>query len=340
MFRRSFVSLKPIFRRVRIAEHGGPEVMKIEEFQPNILAPKPGQVVVRNSFAGVNFIDTYFRSGMNKKPVMPYTPGEEGAGAIVQVGDDSLKHLLGQRVAYYGGEGSYSSFTVVPTGALVEIPEGLADKEAAAVACQGFTAHYLTHDSFVCAPGTVVLLHGAAGGTGLLLSQMAKLRGATVIGVCGGAEKAALAQSVGRCDHVIDYTSEPDWPAAVRRLFPDGVHAVYDGVGKSTFQGSLSVLRRHGYMISFGGASGAVPPVALSTITAAGSIYLQRPTLNDYIKLPEDRARRGKDVFGWLKEKQLTVTVGKVLPLREAVQAHTLLEGKQTTGKLLLNCTD
>ncbi|CAD2222665.1 Alcohol dehydrogenase GroES-like domain/Zinc-binding dehydrogenase, putative [Angomonas deanei] len=336
MFRRSFVSLKPIFRRVRIAEHGGPEVMKIEEFQPNILAPKPGQVVVRNSFAGVNFIDTYFRSGMNKKPVMPYTPGEEGAGAIVQVGDDSLKHLLGQRVAYYGGEGSYSSFTVVPTGALVEIPEGLADKEAAAVACQGFTAHYLTHDSFVCAPGTVVLLHGAAGGTGLLLSQMAKLRGATVIGVCGGAEKAALAQSVGRCDHVIDYTSEPDWPAAVRRLFPDGVHAVYDGVGKSTFQGSLSVLRRHGYMISFGNASGAVPPVAPLELT--GSIFLQRPKLGDYMVTEEERKKRQDDVFGWMKEKQLTVEIGKIFTLETAKEAHDLLEGKGSTGKLLIDC--
>ncbi|CAD2222666.1 Alcohol dehydrogenase GroES-like domain/Zinc-binding dehydrogenase, putative [Angomonas deanei] len=324
--------------QVFVAEYGGSDKLQVgpATTTPETVTLQSDQVLVRNRYAGVNFIDTYYRSGLYKKPVMPYTPGKEGAGEVVKVGDDSLNYLLGKHVAYYNGDGSYASFTTVPVTAVFEIPDGLAEQEAAAAINQGFTAHYLTHDSFVCAPGAVVLLHGAAGGTGLLLSQMAKLRGATVIGVCGGAEKAALAQSVGRCDHVIDYTSEPDWPAAVRRLFPDGVHAVYDGVGKSTFQGSLSVLRRHGYMISFGNASGAVPPVAPLELT--GSIFLQRPKLDDYMITEEERAKRRDDVFGWLKEKQLTVKIAKIFTLETAKEAHDLLEGKGSTGKLLIDC--
>ncbi|EPY32063.1 NADPH2:quinone reductase [Strigomonas culicis] len=272
-------------------------------------------------------------------PQMPYTPGLEGAGAVVQVGSAAPASLLGQRVSYHGdSSGSYASFTIVAQDSLSRVPEGVSDADAAAVPCQAFTAHYLTHDSYVCGPGSVVVVQAAAGGTGLLICQMAKLRGATVIALCGGEAKAALAASVGRADHVIDYKAVHDWPAAVRQIAPEGVHAVYDGVGRDTFEGDLRVLRRRGTLVSFGNASGAVPPVA--PLLLAGSIYLQRPKLNDYMVTAEEREKRAADVYGWIQKKQLQLTIGKIFPLSEAAQAHAYIEGRQSTGKLLLNCKE
>ncbi|KPI85212.1 putative quinone oxidoreductase [Leptomonas seymouri] len=337
--------LKPIFRCVRVHTHGGPEVLSVDAFQPaKDLQLGPSDVIVRNAYAGVNFIDAYYRSGLYKKPALPYTAGEEGAGAVVKVGAGVPSTLLGKRVAYYGGlgsSGSYASFTVVSASALHEVPHGVSDEEAAAVVCQGLTAHYLIDSSYPCAPGSTVVVHAAAGGTGLLLCQVAKLRGARVIGVCGGTAKAELARAVGRADAVIDHMATPDWVAAVRAVAPaEGVDAVFDGVGQSTFAGSLSLLRKRGYMISFGNASGAVPPISPLELSRAGSVYLQRPRLADFLRTKEEAGRRAAEVFGWVATKQLAVTVGHVYPLRDAAQAHIDLESRKTMGKLLLNCID
>ncbi|KPA73639.1 putative quinone oxidoreductase [Leptomonas pyrrhocoris] len=326
--------------------HGGPEVLACQpaSYTPDQVELKDDEVLVRNAYAGVNFIDTYYRSGLYTKPTMPYVVGEEGAGAVLKVGAGVSTALLGKRVAYYGGlgsSGSYASFSTVRGSAVREIPPGVSDEAAAAVMCQGLTAHYLIDASYPCAPGSTVVVHAAAGGTGLLVCQMAKLRGARVIGVCGGAEKAALARSVGRADVVIDHAATPDWAAAVRAVAPaHGVDAVYDGVGRSTFAGSLSLLRKRGYMISFGNASGAVPPVAPLELSRAGSVYLQRPTLADFMLTAEEADRRAAEVFGWIASKQLTLTIGHVYPLRDAAQAHIDLESRKTTGKLLIKCTD
>ncbi|KAL7697168.1 quinone oxidoreductase [Lotmaria passim] len=337
--------LKPFFRRVRVHAYGGPAALSVDDFEPaKDLVVGPSEVLVRNAYAGVNFIDTYYRSGLYKKPTMPYVVGEEGAGAVMKVGEKVPKTLLGRRVAYFSGvasTGSYASFTVVNVAAIREIPDGVSDQEAAAVMCQGLTAHYLTDSSYPCAPGSTVVVHAAAGGTGLLVCQMAKLRGARVIGVCGGAAKAELAKRVGRADVVVDHVATPDWVAAVRAAAPAaGVDAVFDGVGQSTFAGSLSLLRKRGYMISFGNASGAVAPISPLELLRAGSVYLQRPTLSDFMLTPEEADRRVKDVFGWIASKQLTLTIGRVYALKEAVQAHIDLESRNTTGKLLLNCID
>ncbi|AIN95287.1 quinone oxidoreductase, putative [Leishmania panamensis] len=325
--------------------HGGTEVLAVRpsSHTPDVTQLEEGQVLTRNTYAGVNFIDTYFLSGLYKKPTMPYVLGEEGAGTVVKVGPGVSETMLGKRVAYFGGvgcTGSYAAFTVVQASVLLEVPDGVTDAQAAAVLCQGLTAHYLVDSSYPCGPGSTVVVHAAAGGTGLLVCQMAKLRGARVIGICGGAEKAMLATSVGRADVVIDYVATPDWPPLVRAAAPKGVDAVYDGVGQATFACSLSVLRPRGYMISFGNASGAVPPISPLELSRAGSVYLQRPTLVDFISSPEEMQRRTSDVLGWVASKQVQLTIGHEYPLREAGLALTDLQSRKTTGKLLLRCTD
>lgn len=325
--------------------HGGPEVLAVRPttHNPDEVQLEEGTVLVRNAYAGVNFIDTYFRSGLYKKPTMPYVVGDEGAGAVVKVGPGVSDALLGRRVAYMGGadaSGSYAAFTVVSAKDLYDVPDGMTDEEAAAALCQGLTAHYLVDGSYPCAPGSTVVVQAAAGGTGLLVCQMAKLRGARVIGVCGGADKAALVASVGRADLVIDHAATPDWAQLVRAAAPNGVDAVYDGVGQATFTAGLSVLRPRGYMITFGNASGPVPPVSPLELCRAGSVYLQRPTMFDYVRDPAEAARRAAEVFGWVVSKEVKLTIGHVYPLREAAQAHTDLQSRKTTGKLLINCVD
>ncbi|ESL11630.1 quinone oxidoreductase [Trypanosoma rangeli SC58] len=205
--------------------------------------------------------------------------------------------------------------------------------------CQGLTAHYLTHDSYPCGPQSRVLVHAAAGGTGMLVCQMAKLRGAFVVGICGGSKKAELARNVGRADHVVDYMAFPDWTVEVRKLVPGGFDAVYDGVGKKTFEGSLSVLRPRGYMISFGNASGAVEAVTPLRLKDAGSVYLQRPFLGDFICDPEEKKRRVADLWNWLASNKLQMTYGQEFSLAEAAKAHHYLESRMSTGKVLLCCS-
>eukprot|EP01060_Flectonema_neradi_P034762 TRINITY_DN6207_c0_g1_i2.p1 TRINITY_DN6207_c0_g1~~TRINITY_DN6207_c0_g1_i2.p1 ORF type:complete len:346 (+),score=95.33 TRINITY_DN6207_c0_g1_i2:122-1039(+) len=294
------------------------------------------EVIVKNSFAGVNYIDTYFRTGLYPA-TPPFTVGQEGAGEVVAVGPDGDKGMIGKKVGFWGSRsGSYAEYVRVGPEQLAVLPESLELKVAAASLLQGLTSHYLCHSSYQVKKGDWVLVHAAAGGCGLLLGQMCKNAGATVIGTCGTAEKAELAKKVGKFDHIINYTEVPNFAEEVRKLVPAGVNAVFDGVGKSTFEGSIASLRTRGTMVSFGNASGAVEPVAPLTLTKNGSLFLTRPTLKDYISCPEERAQRTADLFKWLSEGSVVQTINNVLPLQESRKAHEILEGRQTTGKVVL----
>lgn len=315
------------------------------------IALAENELLVRTSFAGLNFIDTYYRSGLyNNGKGFPYVTGDEGSGAVVQLGPNAAPAWLGKRVAFFRvrpvTSGACAAFTILHQDDAIEVPATVTDETAAAVLLQGLTAHYLTHDCYRVGPGSTVVVHAAAGGTGLLISQIAKIRGATnVIGICGGAEKCDLARRVGKVDTVIDYTTPDgaDWAKKIRsEICPTGVDAVFDGVGKATFLEGLKVLRPRGHMVTFGNASGAVEPIAPLLLTKYGSLVLQRPTLNHFI----DRASgeldaRVRDVFSWLREGSLQVHVGKVFPsLAHVADAHALIESKASTGKILINCQE
>ncbi|KAF8276337.1 putative quinone oxidoreductase [Trypanosoma cruzi] len=328
--------------QVEVPSYGPADVLRAASScgcDPKTILLGDDEVLVHNSYAGVNFVDTYFRSGLYKKTNLPFVPGEEGVGTVVKKGANVVSPNIGQRVAYFGNvTGSYATYCVVKMANANVVPDGVDDKAAAALLCQGLTAHYLTHDSYPCGPQSRVLVHAAAGGTGLLVCQMAKIRGAFVVGVCGGEKKAELARTVGHADHVVDYLASPDWTLEVRRLVPGGFDAVYDGVGKSTFEGSLSVLRPRGFMISFGNASGAVEAVSPLRLKDAGSVYLQRPFLADYIRDPEEKARRFADIWNWFTSKKLQVTYSREFSLADAAEAHRYLENRMSTGKVLLYC--
>ena len=334
-----------IIKCARVLAAGGPEQVAMGDYALSDVKLEANQVLLRNAFAGVNFIDTYYRTGLYSKPgtTFPYIPGDEGSGSVLQCGPGVDNDAwLGKRVAFFRSVGgAYASFSIACVDDLFPVADGVSDEVAAAAMLQGCTAHYLTHDCFKCAPGTTVLVHAAAGGTGLLISQFAKKLGATVIGVCGSKEKAALASTQGRCDFVIDYSVSPDWPAAVRALAPDGVHAVYDGVGRATFDGSMSCLAKRGAMVSFGNASGAVPAVTPLTLTKHGSVSLQRPSLKDFCsRAGGEIDMRVKDVFDSITDGSLQVHVGAVLPLAQARESHEMLESKASVGKILLNCLE
>ena len=303
-------------------------------------------VAVRCAYAGVNFIDTYFRSGLYAKPY-PFCPGQEGAGCVVAYGpevDEAFKerHPIGSKVAFFRCDsGSYAQLVKIQATDAFALPDSFDLKMAAAALLQGLTAHYLTHDTYAVRKGDTVLVHAAAGGTGLLVSQMAKHLGAgRVIGVCGGAEKAALAKSVGKCDDVVDYLATPDWEAEVLKITGSDrlqkCHVVYDGVGKSTFASSLKCLRPRGMMVSFGNASGAVDPVAPLALSSNGSLFLTRPTLWDYMIGEEERRARVASLVSLIESGAVSLTIGAVIPLAKAAEAHRLLEGRETTGKILL----
>ena len=314
------------FPKVVVTKHGGADVLEFQAASGDVAAMKgavaEGQIVVDNKFAGVNFIDTYFRSGLYPN-TPPFTNGQEGAGTIVSVGSGVDVSLVGKNVSFWGTpSGSYAGCVTVGANQYTVLPENTDLKQAAAVTLQGLTSHYLTHDTYKVKEGDWVLVHAAAGGCGLLISQMCKLKGATVIGTVSSEEKAALAKTVGKVDHIINYTATPDFQAEVRALVPAGVHVVYDGVGKDTFEGSLGSLRPRGTLASFGNASGAVPPVAPLALTKAGSLFLTRPTLAHYVSDPVEREQRTRDVFTWLQNGSLTATVGLTLPLSEARAAQ------------------
>ncbi len=317
---------------VRIHEFGGPEVMKLEE----VPTPEPGagQARVKIEVSGVNFIDTYHRKGLYKLP-FPLTLGQEAAGTVEAVGPDVTEVKPGDRVAYAGAQGSYAEYALAPAARLLPVPAGLDLKQAVAVMVQGLTAHYLTHSTYPLKPGDTALVHAAGGGTGRLLVQVAKRRGARVIGTASTDAKAALAREAG-ADELILY-SQADFEAEVKRLTGGaGVDVVYDSVGKDTFDKSLNCLRPLGYMVLYGQSSGPVPPMDPQILNAKGSLFLTRPTLAHYVATREALKSRANDLFTWLAAGELSVRVDKTFPLKDAAEAHRYLEGRQTKGKVVL----
>ncbi len=319
-------------KAIQVAEVGGPEVLRVIDLP--VPEPKPNEAVVQIKAAGVNFIDVYFREGRYPAS-LPFINGQEAAGVVTSVGADVQTVKSGDRVAYSGALGSYAEFSAVPADRLVKMPEQLDFTQAAAGMLQGMTAHYLSHSTYPIKSGETALIHAAAGGVGLLLVQMAKNLGARVIGTAGSEDKARLAREAG-ADEVIIYT-EQDFETETRRLTDGkGVHVVYDGVGKTTFEKDLNVLRPRGYLVLFGGASGAVPPFDLINLSRHGSLYVTRPTLGHYIATREELEWRSSDVMEMIIRGDLKLRIHKSYPLGDVQQAHRDLEGRKTTGKLLL----
>jgi NADPH:quinone reductase len=313
-------------KAVFVEQPGGPENLKYADIPKP--SPAAGQALVKIAAAGVNFIDVYFRTGLYPA-APPIVLGNEGAGTVEAVGADVTNVHPGDRVAYAMARGSYAEYAVVPAWQLVKIPDSVDYQTAAAAMLQGMTAHYLTHSTYPLKAGESCLIHAAAGGVGLLLVQMAKMLGARVIGTVGNEEKAKQAKAAG-ADEVVIYTKE-DFSAKAK-----GLHVVYDSVGKSTFMQSLDCLRPRGMMVNFGNASGPAPDFAPLLLTQKGSLFLTRPSLAHYSSTPEELAWRAGDVLTWIAQGKLKLHVHKVYPLAEAAQAHRDLEGRHTTGKLLL----
>jgi NADPH2:quinone reductase len=317
---------------IRVHQYGGPEVVELEELP--MPTPGPGQALVKVEAAGVNFIDIYQRSGAYKLP-LPLGLGLEGAGTVEAIGAGVSDVAVGDRVAWAQIPGSYATQAVVPTDRLVKVSAGLSFKDGAAAMLQGMTAHYLIHSTYPLKAGQSCLIHAAAGGVGLLFCQMAKMVGARVIGTAGTDEKAALARAAG-ADEVIVYTRQ-DFEAEVKRLTDGkGVDVVYDSVGKDTFDKSLNCLRPRGMLVLFGQASGAVPPFDPQILNAKGCLYLTRPRLDVYIESREELESRAGDVLGWIAGGKLRLRVEYTYALADAPRADTDLNGRKTTGKLVL----
>ncbi len=317
---------------IRVAKRGGPEVLFYEELPTP--EPGPADALVRIEAIGVNYVDTYQRAGIYRM-ALPFTPGSEAAGVVEAAGAEVTDLRVGDRVAYAGVLGAYATHAVVPAVRLVKIPDGVDARSAAAVMLQGMTAHYLVHSTYPLKQGDTALVHAAAGGVGLLLVQMAKMRGARVFGTTSTQAKAALAADAG-ADHVILYTSH-DFEAEVKR-FTDGrgVQVVYDGVGKTTYEQSMNCLAPRGYMVLFGQASGPVPPLDPQVLSAKGSIFLTRPTMAHYIATRDELQWRAGDVLGWVASGLVKVRIDSTFPLAEAAEAHRRLESRQSAGKILL----
>lgn len=318
-------------------EPGGPDVLEPDEI-PDPL-PGPRDLLVRLSAAGVNFIDTYRRSGVYAMP-FPHVPGSEGAGVVEAVGREVRDFAVGDLVAWASAPSSYAELVVVPEAVALRVPDGVTDEVAAALPLQGLTAHYLVTSTFPVLEGQDVLVHAGAGGVGLLLTQLAAARGARVITTVGTAEKEALSRAAGASE-VIRYTELDDLttelPALVRDLTGGrGVHTVFDGVGASTFDASLASLRPRGGLALFGASSGPVPPFDPQRLNAAGSLFLTRPTLGHYTATRDELTRRADELFAAVAAGTLDVRVGTTYPLAEAAEAHRALEGRATTGKVLL----
>jgi NADPH2:quinone reductase len=317
---------------IRIHEPGGPEALRLEDVSEP--TPGAGEALVKIAAAGVNYIDVYFRTGLYPYP-LPGTLGLEAAGTIVAVGPDVTGVRTGDRVAYTGVPGAYAEMAVVPADRLVKLPDGVSFRDGAAAMLQGMTAHYLAISTYPLHAGDTCLIHAAAGGVGLLLCQIANMRGATVIGTASTEAKAALARDAG-ADHVILY-GDQDFVAETRRLTGGaGVHVVYDGVGVSTFMKGFDCLRPRGMMVLFGQASGAVPPFDLSLLNLKGSLYVTRPGLPAYTASRAELVARASDVLGWIAAGTLRLRVEHEFPLRDAAAAHRALEGRRTTGKVIL----
>ncbi|WP_426595397.1 quinone oxidoreductase family protein [Cellulomonas sp. McL0617] len=324
-------------RAIQASAAGGPDVLELVDLPDPM--PGPDDVVVRVAAAGINFIDTYRRSGMYAVPY-PHVLGSEGAGTIVEVGSDVAEFAVGDHVAWSSAPGSYAELVRVRASELLPVPVGVDLQVAAALPLQGMTAHYLVTSVFPVAEGHDLLVHAGAGGVGLLLTQLAAARGARVISTVGTADKERLAREAGAAD-VIRYREltdlTRDLPAEVRALTDGrGVHAAYDSVGKDTFDASLASLRRRGTLVLFGASSGAVPPVDPQRLNHAGSVYLTRPTLGDFVATREELTWRAQELFDGVLACTLDVRVGATFSLAEAADAHRALESRSTTGKVLL----
>ena len=323
-------------RAIQLEQTGGPEVLKLITLPDP--QPGPGQVLIKIEASGVNFIDTYFREGRYPAP-LPYILGQEAAGTILKLGPGVNSVAVGERVAWCGtspgSTGTYADMALAAASSVVAMPAELTFAQAAAAILQGMTAHYLLHATFVPQFGDFVLIHAGAGGTGLLLIQLAKRLGARVITTVSTEEKAALAREAG-ADDVILYTQE-DLVSRVKEItHGEGLPVVYDSVGKTTFEQSLQCLCPRGTLVLFGGASGPVPPFDLIRLSQMGSLYVTRPTLKDYIHTREDLERRTRDIFRWVADGTLKLRLEHTYPLAEAAQAQIDLAGRKTTGKILL----
>ena len=322
----------PEERAIFVTEHGGPGVLRAQPHDPG--APGPGQVRVRVAAAGVNFIDVYFRIGRYPRPA-PFVAGLEGAGVVEAIGDGVDSFAVGDHVAWSSVPNSYATSVIAPADRVVRVPAGVSDEIAAAAMLQGMTAHYLAHGVREPHAGDVALVHAAAGGTGLLLIQTLKAAGVRVIGTCSTAEKEALARGAG-ADDVIRYDTV-DFAPEVRKLTAGrGVDVVYDGVGATTFEGSLKSLRTRGLMVLYGAASGPPPPFDLQRLNEMGSLFVTRPSLAHYTSDHAEFEMRAAAVLSAIAAGKLDVRIGARCPLDHASDAHRALEGRETTGKVIL----
>jgi NADPH2:quinone reductase len=318
---------------IRIHANGGPEVMRWEEVA--VGAPGPGEVRLRQTAVGLNYIDVYHRSGLYKLPDFPAVIGMEGAGTVEEIGPGVTDVKVGDRVAYAGALGGYAQERLIPADRLVKLPDAISDVAAAAMMLQGMTARYLLRETYRVTPETVLLYHAAAGGVGLIVCQWAKALGATMIGTVGSDDKAKLAKDAG-CTHVINYRTE-DYVARVRELTAGaGCDVVYDGIGKDTFPSSLDCLKPKGLWVSFGNASGPVPPFDMQVLSVKGSLFATRPTMMTYTARREDLVANARELFGMIEKGAIEIEPSRTYPLRQAAQAHRDLEARKTTGSIVL----
>jgi NADPH:quinone reductase len=321
-----------MMKAIQVKQVGGPEAMELVDLP--VPQPKVNEAVVKLAASGVNFIDVYFREGRYKAP-LPFVLGQEGAGTVTEVGADVSSVKVGDRVAWTGLLGSYAEYAAVNADRLVLIPQLVTDRQAAAIMLQGMTAHYLLYATYPLKQGQTALIHAAAGGVGLLLVQMAHHIGARVIATVSTEEKAKLARSAGA--HEVIFYTQSDFEVETKRLTSgEGVDVVYDSVGKTTFEKGLNVLRPRGMMVLFGGSSGPVPPFDPIVLTQKGSLFLTRPSLGNYIATRDELLERSGAVFGMIASGKLNLRIEYTYPLSEAQRAHRDLEGRKTTGKLLL----
>jgi NADPH2:quinone reductase len=319
-------------KAVRVHAPGGPEALRYEEVAEP--APGQGEAIVKIDAAGVNFIDVYFRTGVYKAET-PFTLGMEAGGTVTAVGPGVTEVRVGDRVAYTGVRGAYAEYAAVPAERLVVLPEGVSTRQGAAAMLQGMTAHYLACTTYPLKPGDTCLVHAAAGGVGLLLTQIARLRGARVIATAGTDEKAKLAREAG-ADHVIVYTRQ-DFEAEVKQITGGkGVQVVYDGVGRTTFDKGLNCLAPRGMMVLYGQSSGPVAPLDPQVLNSKGSLFLTRPSLFHYIATRAELLQRAGELLGWIRDGRVKLRMDFEYPLREAAEAHRALEARRTVGKILL----
>jgi len=319
---------------IEISEIGGPEVLKLVE--RDVVKPVAGQITVQQTAIGINFIDVYFRTGLYPAPQMPFTPGMEGAGQVIEVGEGVTNFNVGDRIAYAAGPvGAYAEIRNIEASKVVKVPDGISDETAAAMMLKGMTARYLLRATFKVQPGHTILFHAAAGGVGLIAGQWAKSLGATVIGTAGSPEKIELAKANGY-DHVINYNTENFVDRVLEITDGAKCDVVYDSVGKDTFPESLDCLKQLGMWASFGQSSGALPDINLGILAQKGSLFATRPTLFNYISTPEDLAETANDLFDVVASGKVNIAINQTYPLADAAQAHTDLEGRKTVGCSLL----